>query len=563
MRRIIRTLLVVLSLIALGSALFAYVQGYRAFFVATPSMGMTAPVGTLIVTQPSSQYQSQEIIAFRQQERIYTHRITAERDGGFVTKGDLNASEDAWTVRPQQIIGRAVVVAKHLGWSWKALPVFILGMTIVWLISNFQKLNDYWRWPIRLVGLSIVVTLITIWLRPWLSFGVLSVTPRTDHAVDMRIVNTGIFRIKAQDVKLVSGQDGVVKVSHLDEKGRFILVPRPSLRLPEIIFAILFCLMPLIISLAVEIPYQSNSVRAGRRLASRRTLPLMLVVGVTIGLMVLQFSSLAAIIASIKNQPNWVRSAQHFTCQQAMQYGLPRPIAAYGMNQRPSFWSAQTENDLATNNNRGEYRRNVIIYSGYDDGGGCKRDEPQKALFFNGETDKQCLVIPKLYRYQNITSFSLEIWFKTNSRGNNNGKLIGFGDTKFEDNSRNDRHIYLDKDGRLVFGTYRNQVFTLASPAGKNYADDQWHHVVATFSSVAGSRLYVDGEEVASDPNMRQAQDYNGYWRMGCGRLAGWRNADGTPLNGQNFFYGNLQFGAVYHSVMTAERVRDRFMAGN
>lgn len=114
-----------------------------------------------------------------------------------------------------------------------------------------------------------------------------------------------------------------------------------------------------------------------------------------------------------------------------------------------------------------------------------------------------------------------------------------------------------------MFGTYRNQVFTLASPAGKNYADNQWHHVVATFSTASGSRLYLDGKEVASDPNMRQAQDYDGYWRLGCGKLLGWRNADGSPLEGKSFFQGNLQFGAVYHTILNAEQVKDRFVAGN
>lgn len=562
-RKIIHTLLTVLSLIILGSALFAFGRGYRAFFVSTPSMGMTAPVGTLIITQPTNNYQNQDVIAFYQQEQVYTHRIVSQRDGGFVTKGDLNAADDAWTVGRQQIIGRAVVVAKHLGWLWKALPAFVLGMTIVWLISNFKKLNPYWRWPIRLVGLSIVVTVITIWLRPWLSFGVLSVTPRTDNAVDMRIVNTGIFRIKANDTKLVSGQDGMIKVSHLDEKGRFVLVPRPSLNLAEIIFAVLFCLMPLMIALLVEVPQANINKRLGSKTLRRRQVIAILVIAGTVLLLIMQFSSLAAIVASIKNQPNIARVAHYFTCRHAMQYGLPRPKAAYGMNQRPSFFSAQTEPDLSTNNNRGEFRRNAYFNSGYDPEYACKRDTPRQALFFNGNQDQQCLAVPVRYRYQDINEFSLEIWFKTNSRGVNNGKLIGFGDTKFEDNAANDRHIYLDKDGRVVFGTYRYQVFTLASPAGKNYADDRWHHVVATFSTTAGSRLYIDGDEVAANPNMRQAQDYNGYWRMGCGRLAGWRNADGSLLSGQNFFYGHLQFGAVYHSVITPAQVKDRFIAGN
>lgn len=560
-RKIIQTLLVVLSLVIVGSALFAFSKGYRAFFVSTPSMGMTAPVGTLIITYPAKQYHQQDIIAFKQQDRVYTHRIVGERDGGFVTKGDLNASDDNWIVQSGQIIGRAVVVAKHLGWIWKALPAFILGMTIVWLISNFHKLNPYWRWPIRLIGLSVVVTIITIWLRPWVSFAVLGVMPRTDHAVDMRIVNTGVFRLKAQELKLVSGEDGITKVSQLDDKGRFILVPRPSLSVPEIIFAVLFCLIPLFISLVVEVPPTNANQRRGSKTATRRQIIAVLIIGGTVVLLVMQFSSLASIIASIKNQPNRVRTAHHFTCKSAMQHGLPRPIAAYGMNQRTSWWSPRTETDLSPNNRSGEYKIDSASYSSnFTNTSACKRDNPARALNFNSD---QCLAIPTQHRYQDLNNFSLEAWFRTDRRGDNNGKIIGFGDTKFENNGANDRHVYIDKIGRVVFGTYRNQVFTLASPPGTNYADNQWHHVVATFSTTSGSKLYLDGQEVASNPNMRQAQDYDGYWRLGCGKLLGWRNADGSPLEGKSYFHGNLQFGAVYHTILNAEQVKDRFIAGN
>ena len=41
-----------LSLVIAGSMLLLYASGIRFFTITTPSMGETAPVGTLVVTQP-------------------------------------------------------------------------------------------------------------------------------------------------------------------------------------------------------------------------------------------------------------------------------------------------------------------------------------------------------------------------------------------------------------------------------------------------------------------------------------------------------------------------------
>ena len=45
-----------LSLLSLGSVLVLYLAGFRFFTIATPSMGETTPVGTLIITQPQQSY---------------------------------------------------------------------------------------------------------------------------------------------------------------------------------------------------------------------------------------------------------------------------------------------------------------------------------------------------------------------------------------------------------------------------------------------------------------------------------------------------------------------------
>ena len=64
-----------------------------------------------------------------------------------------------------------------------------------------------------------------------------------------------------------------------------------------------------------------------------------------------------------------------------------------------------------------------------------------------------------------------------------------------------DRHVYMQDDGQLVFGTYTGQLNTITSPA--SYNDGQWHHVVATQSG-NGMKLYVDGAARRHQPADRR-----------------------------------------------------------
>jgi chitodextrinase len=79
--------------------------------------------------------------------------------------------------------------------------------------------------------------------------------------------------------------------------------------------------------------------------------------------------------------------------------------------------------------------------------------------------------------------------------------------------------VYLQNDGKVVFGSYPGSTQVATSTAA--YNDGQWHHVVATQSSAGGMKLYVDGrlvgENAATTP-----QNYNGYWRVGGDNLNSW-----------------------------------------
>ena len=120
-------------------------------------------------------------------------------------------------------------------------------------------------------------------------------------------------------------------------------------------------------------------------------------------------------------------------------------------------------------------------------------------------------------QFSNPTVYTEEAWFKTTTtRG---GKIIGFGRARAGSSGGYDRHVYMQDDGRLVFGVWTGQPNTVTTSGV--YNDGQWHHVVATQSG-EGMKLYVDGVLSGTNPQT-QAQDYNGLlegrWRQHLGLL--------------------------------------------
>ncbi|MBF4630518.1 PKD domain-containing protein [Clavibacter michiganensis subsp. phaseoli] len=152
-------------------------------------------------------------------------------------------------------------------------------------------------------------------------------------------------------------------------------------------------------------------------------------------------------------------------------------------------------------------------------------------------------------RVSNPTSYSLEMWFQTTTtRG---GKLIGFGDNAdpFNFSGSYDRHVYMQDDGRLQFGTWTGQTNLASSP--RAYNDGQWHHMVASQGS-DGLKLYVDGDLVGQN-GQTQAQAYDGYWRIGGDNT--WGSSSGT-------FEGRMDEVAVYPTVLAASTIATHYSLG-
>jgi large repetitive protein len=227
----------------------------------------------------------------------------------------------------------------------------------------------------------------------------------------------------------------------------------------------------------------------------------------------------------------------------------PVPADSYGArvyNDSPDlYWrlgetAGSVAADSGVSGNTGTY------YGGVTKGvTGALSGTTNPAASFNGSNG----LVASNTQFSNPLVYSLELWF--NSTTNSGGKLIGFGSSPNGTTSGSyDRHVYLQDDGKLVFGVWTGQTNTITTPG--SYTDGLWHHVVATQSG-SGLKLFVDGQLSGTNPQT-QAQAYDGYWRVG---------GDTTWGSSSAFVNARIDEVAVYSSALSADTVAAHYALGS
>ncbi len=127
-------------------------------------------------------------------------------------------------------------------------------------------------------------------------------------------------------------------------------------------------------------------------------------------------------------------------------------------------------------------------------------------------------------------TFTVSLWFKTTAL--DGGKLIGFGGWQTGASMQNDRHVWMDTQGRIRFGVFppipeKPYGRTSIVAGTRAYNDGQWHYLAARLSP-QGQFLFLDGELAASDATVTQGFAYPGFWRIGYDNFGAW---DGSPRN--------------------------------
>ncbi len=150
----------------------------------------------------------------------------------------------------------------------------------------------------------------------------------------------------------------------------------------------------------------------------------------------------------------------------------------------------------------------------------------------------------------NPNTFTETAWFRTSSK--TGGRILGFGNSNTGLSGTYDRLVWIQNDGRLVFGVYSGGQRTVTSTAA--YNDGAWHQVAASLGA-DGMKLYVDGAQVASNASITAGRNAAGYWKVGADYC--WSGATSSYLNGA------IDEAAIYSRVLSAKEIGDQYAVGN
>ncbi|GAA3046380.1 signal peptidase I [Actinokineospora globicatena] len=218
-RAVVRLLAAVGAVLVLGLVLVLSwrATGGRWLSVDSPSMGQAAPVGTLVLTRPTTldEVRVGDIISFDPVEGgvTHTHRVSRITDGVVFTKGDINGAEDPRPVAADHLVGKVVARLWGVAYLVKSLPVLLPGAGLVWLLTRWS--TPRWRMSTRLVGYSVVVCAAILVLRPLVNAAVLT-TIGEAGLTTATVVATGLLPIRVQD------PDGVFADLHAGQVGELV-----------------------------------------------------------------------------------------------------------------------------------------------------------------------------------------------------------------------------------------------------------------------------------------------------------------------------------------------------
>jgi hypothetical protein len=185
--------------VALAAALGVWmIGGGHILVMQTPSMGTTAPTGSLVLTHElgSERLHRGMLIAFRVPEtnEIYMHRIARIGPGGGIrTRGDLNSGDDGWVLTRTAIVGVPALIVPGLGWLLLAAPWALGVLAFGVVLAHF--LPRSWRPLARSISIAGAIALPLYILRPFMRVTVIA-AGHSHQAFFARLVNGGLFPLR-------------------------------------------------------------------------------------------------------------------------------------------------------------------------------------------------------------------------------------------------------------------------------------------------------------------------------------------------------------------------------
>jgi signal peptidase I len=137
----------------LGLLLLPRVTGYDVLIVRGGSMEPAIPAGGVeIIDRGARTPTVGDVVAFRENGSIVTHRVVGFEEGLMVTRGDANQTDDGMRRRPQDVVGTVVADVPYVGRMLYVVQqplvfLLLLGLTggvLIWSEVQviYRKLRD-------------------------------------------------------------------------------------------------------------------------------------------------------------------------------------------------------------------------------------------------------------------------------------------------------------------------------------------------------------------------------------------------------------------------------------
>ncbi|OGE38463.1 signal peptidase I [Candidatus Roizmanbacteria bacterium RIFCSPLOWO2_02_FULL_37_9] len=125
--------------------------GIRSFVVVSGSMEPALPVGTLVFTHPFDLYRPNDVIAFKKNDKIITHRVVdLESKNGSVfykTMGDANNVFDSELISQSDVLGTVFFAISNIGkivFFIKTVPGYLILIVLpaaIFIIFELMNIN--------------------------------------------------------------------------------------------------------------------------------------------------------------------------------------------------------------------------------------------------------------------------------------------------------------------------------------------------------------------------------------------------------------------------------------
>lgn len=116
--------------------------GYTYFVVATGSMSGTIEVDDIIFVKITKDVKNNDVITFKNTDGdIITHRLVNQKDGKYITKGDVNNVADE-AITKDQIIGKVNLIVSP-SFILKSIAIFLIVFILLALVNFDNIIKKY------------------------------------------------------------------------------------------------------------------------------------------------------------------------------------------------------------------------------------------------------------------------------------------------------------------------------------------------------------------------------------------------------------------------------------